>query len=45
VDDRIAIEVIDGGNQPILQFLLGRNPDMAQHRAGEFGEEAFDRAA
>jgi hypothetical protein len=29
VDDRIVIEVIDGGDQPIPQFLLGGNPDMS----------------
>lgn len=44
VDDRIVIEVIDGGDQPILQFLLGGTPDMSQHRAGEeFRKEAFDQ--
>jgi hypothetical protein len=43
VDDRIVIEVIDGGDQPILRFLLGGNPDMSQHRAGKFREEAVDQ--
>ena len=36
------IEVIHGGHDAVLEFLFGCDADMAQHRAGELGEEAFD---
>ena len=42
MDDGVSIEVIHGGDDAILEFLFGCNADMAQHRAGELGEEAFD---
>ena len=41
MDDRLAIDVIDGGHDAVLQFLLRGDPDVAQHRAGQLGEEAF----
>ena len=31
-----------GADQIKLEFLFGGDADMAQHRAGELGEEAFD---
>ncbi len=42
VDDWILIEEVHGGHDAVLKFLLG-DTDMAQHRAGELGEEAFDQ--
>ena len=42
MDDGVAIEVIRGGHDAVLEFLFGGDADMAQHRAGELGEEAFD---
>ncbi len=42
MDDGVSIEVIDGGDDAVLEFLFGCDADMAQHRAGELGEETFD---
>ena len=42
MDDGVAIEVIHGGHDAVLEFLFGCDADVAQHRAGELGEEAFD---
>ena len=36
------IEVIHGGHDAVLEFPFGCDADIAQHRAGELGEEAFD---
>jgi hypothetical protein len=38
----MAIEFIHGGHDAVLEFLFGRDADVAQHRAGELGEEALD---
>ena len=42
MDDGMAIEFIHGGHDAVLEFLFGCDADMAQHRAGELGEEALD---
>ena len=42
MDDGVAVEVINGGDDTVLEFLLGCDADMAQHRAGELGEETLD---
>jgi hypothetical protein len=42
VDEGVSIAVIHCGHDAILEFLFGCDADMAQHRAGELGEEAFD---
>jgi hypothetical protein len=42
VDDGMAIEFIHGSHDASLEFLLGCDADVAQHRACELGEEAFD---
>ena len=42
MDDGVSIEVIHGGDDAVLEFLFGRDADMAQDRSGELGEEAFD---
>ena len=38
----MAIEFMHGGHDTVLEFLLGCDPDVAQDRAGELGEEALD---
>ena len=42
VNDGVLVEVIHGGHETILEFLLGGGPDVTQDGAGEFGKEAFD---
>jgi hypothetical protein len=42
VNDGIAIEEVHGGHDAIPQFLFGRDADVAQHGAGQLGEEALD---
>jgi hypothetical protein len=43
VNDGLLIEVLYGGHDAIHEFLFGRDADVAQDRAGELGEEAFDK--
>ena len=38
----IAIEEVHGGHDAIPELLFGRDVDIAQHGAGQFGEEALD---
>jgi hypothetical protein len=38
----MAIEFIHGSHDGVLEFLFGGDADVAQHRAGEFGEKALD---
>ena len=40
--DGIAVEIIHGGHEAFLEFLLGCDADVAQDGAGEFGKEALD---
>ena len=42
MDDGVSIEVVDGGHDAVLEFRFGCDADMAQDRACELGEEAFD---
>jgi hypothetical protein len=42
MDDGVAIEVINGFDDAVLEFLLGCDADMAQDRAGELGEETLN---
>ena len=42
MNDRLLIEVIHGGHDAIFELLFGCDADVAQDRAGELGEEAFD---
>ena len=42
MNDGMAIEFIHGSHDAVLEFLFGRDADVAQHRAGELGEEALD---
>jgi hypothetical protein len=37
----MAIDVVDGGYEAVLEFRLGCHADVAEHRACELGE-AFD---
>ena len=42
MNDGMAIDIIDGSHDTILEFLFGSDADVAQHRACELGEESFD---
>jgi hypothetical protein len=42
VNDGIAIEEVDGGQDAFPELLFGRDADMAEHGAGQLGEEALD---
>ena len=42
MNDWFLIEVIHCGHDAILEFLFGRDADVAQDGAGELGEETFD---
>ena len=42
MDYGVAIEVINGFDDAVLEFLLGCDADMAQDRAGELGEETLN---
>ena len=43
MDDRVSVDVVDGGHDALFEFLFGGNPDMAQRRTSELGEEALDK--
>ena len=40
MDDGIAVEVVEIGEDALLEFGLGLDADMVEHRPGHFGEEA-----
>src|SRR3977135_1129594 len=42
VDDRMAIDVVDGGHTASLKFVLSSHSDVTQDGAGKLGEEALD---
>ena len=42
MNDGIAVEIIHGGHEAILELLLGGDADVAQDGAGELGKEALD---
>ena len=42
MNDGVAIKEVDGGHDAIPDLLFGRDADMAQHGAGQLGEEALD---
>src|SRR5579862_6366549 len=42
VDDRMAIDVIDTGDDALLEFVFRGDADVAQDGSGELGEEALD---
>src|SRR5258708_20434097 len=41
VDDRMSVELVHGGHDAILEFLLGCDAHATQHWSREFGEEAL----
>ena len=45
VDDGVAIDIVDTGHDALFELVLRCNPDVAQDRAGELGEEALDKGA
>jgi hypothetical protein len=42
VHDRLLVDVIDGGQDALREFLFGDDAYVAQHGARELGEEALD---
>ena len=42
MNDGMAIEFIHGSHDEVVELLFGCDADVAQHRAGELGEEALD---
>ena len=42
MDDRLLVDVVDGGQNALREFLFGDDAYVAQHGAGELGEEALD---
>ena len=42
MNDGLLIEIVHGSHDPILEFLFGRDADVAEDGAGKFGEEALD---
>src|SRR5437588_4911555 len=42
MNDGMAIDMIDGSHDAILEFLFGSDADVAQDRACKLGEESFD---
>ena len=42
MNDGIAVEIIHGGHEAILEPLLGGDADVAQGGGGEFRKEALD---
>lgn len=38
----LSVDVVDGSEETTLHLLFGGDPDVAQHRARELGEEALD---
>lgn len=42
MDDRVAVDIVEVGNDAGFEFGLGRDTDVSEHRACHFGEEALD---
>ena len=42
MDDRVTVEVVEIGGDPVFEFGLGCDADMAEHRARHFGKEALN---
>ena len=42
MDDGVSVELVHGGHDTVLELLFGCDADMAQHRAGDLGEETLD---
>jgi hypothetical protein len=42
MDDGLLVDAVDGGQDALRELLFGGDADVAQHGAGELGEEAFD---
>jgi len=39
----MLVDVVDGGQDSLLEFVRGGDADMSEHGAGELGEEALDQ--
>jgi len=42
VDDGMLVDVVDGSQDSLLQFLFGGDADVPQDRTGKLGKDAFD---
>ena len=42
MDDRFVVDQIDGGEDPLAQFLQGGDANVAERGACELGEETLD---
>ena len=42
MNNRIAVEIIHGGHEAMLELLLGGDANMPQDGTGEFRKEALD---
>ena len=42
MDDWLTIDVVDERHQAFLEFALGTDADVAQHRTCQLGEETLD---
>src|SRR5205823_5144125 len=42
VDDGMAIDIVDAGHNPLLEFLFRRHANVTQDRASKLGEEALN---
>ena len=42
MDDRMSVELVDCGDDALLEFLFRCDSDVAQDGAGKFGKEALD---
>ena len=39
MNDRVSVDVVDGGQDAVLKFLLGCDADRAEHGTRQLGEE------
>ena len=39
----MVVDVVDGGQDPLFQFLFGDDADVPQHGSRKLGKEAFDQ--
>jgi hypothetical protein len=43
MDDGVSVEVIEVGEDPRFEFVLGCDANAAEYRSSHFGEEALDK--
>ncbi len=42
MNDGVTVEVVEIGGEPVFEFGLGCDTDVAEHRAGHLGREALN---